>query len=54
MVADLFGRLAGESKTLTSKAAKATMDSRAVQTAVKLVLPVRAVRGGGTDWVDSV
>ncbi len=43
MVTDLFGRLAGESKALTLKTAKATMDSRTVQTAVKLVLPVRVV-----------
>jgi histone H2B len=40
MVADVFGRLATESKTLTSKVAKqTTMDSRTIQTAVKLVIP---------------
>lgn len=39
MIADLFGRIAGESKNLTTKLAKKMLDSRTIQTAVRLILP---------------
>lgn len=39
MIADLFGRIACESKNLTTKSAKKTLDSRTIQTAVRLILP---------------